>query len=81
MEHKKLRKIFHETEQWGNILDVGDVGSLNDKVENGEIVDIIRVAEALHEKKIAYIADMISERENVKLVLIAGPFFRKNYFC
>lgn len=73
VEQKKLRKIFHETEQWGNILGVGDVGSLNDKVENGEIVDIIRVAEALHEKKIAYIADMISERENVKIVLIAGP--------
>lgn len=73
VEHKKLRKIFHETEQWGNILDVGDVGSLNDKVQNGEIVDIIRVAEALHEKKIAYIADMISERQNVKIILIAGP--------
>lgn len=73
VEHKKLSKIFYETEQWGNILDVGDVGSLNDKVESGEIVDIIRVAEALHEKKIAYIADMISERKNSKIVLIAGP--------
>jgi Uridine kinase len=73
VEHKKLRKIFYETEQWGNILGVGDVGSLNNKVENGEIVDIIRVAEALHEKKIAYIADMISERQNVKIILIAGP--------
>ncbi|WP_032076005.1 nucleoside kinase [Clostridium drakei] len=72
-EYKKLSKIFRETEQWGNILDVGDVGSLNDKVEDNEIIDIIRVAEALHEKKIAYIADMISERKNVKIVLIAGP--------
>lgn len=72
-EYKKLSKIFHETEQWGNILGVGDVGSLNDKVEDNEIIDIIRVAEALHEKKIAYIADMISERKNVKIVLIAGP--------
>ncbi|MBV7272161.1 nucleoside kinase [Clostridiaceae bacterium UIB06] len=73
VEHKKLGKIFFETEQWGNILGVGDVGSLNDKVENGEIIDIIRVAEALHEKKIAYIADMISERKDTKIVLIAGP--------
>lgn len=72
-EYKKLSKIFRETEQWGNILGVGDVGSLNDKVEDNEIIDIIRVAEALHEKKIAYIADMISERKNVKIVLIAGP--------
>lgn len=73
VEHKKLRKIFYETEQWGNILGVGDVGSLNDKVESREIIDIIRVAEALHEKKIAYIADMINERKNVKIILIAGP--------
>ncbi|WP_186428778.1 nucleoside kinase [Clostridium sp. BSD9I1] len=73
IEHKKLAKIFKETEEWGRILDVADVGSLNDKVESGEMIDIIRVAEALHEKKAAYIADMISERKNTKLILIAGP--------
>lgn len=73
MEYKKLSKIFYETEQWGNILDVGDVGSLNDIVESKEIVSMIRVAEALHEKKIAYIADMITARKDVKVVLIAGP--------
>ncbi len=73
IERKKLSKIFYETEQWGNILGVGDVGSLNDKVENGDIINIIRVAEALHEKKIAYIADMINDRKEVKVVLIAGP--------
>jgi uridine kinase len=73
IEHKKLAKIFYETELWGHILDVADVGSLNDKVDSGEIVDIIRVAEALHEKKIANIADMINDRKEVKIVLIAGP--------
>ena len=73
VERKKLTKIFYETEQWGNILGVGDVGSLNNKVENGEIIDIIRVAEALHEKKIAYIADMINDRKELKVILIAGP--------
>ncbi|MBM7870527.1 uridine kinase [Clostridium pascui] len=73
IEHKKLAKIFKETEEWGRILDVADVGSLNNKVESGEMIDIIRVAEALHEKKAAYIADMISERKNTKLILIAGP--------
>lgn len=73
VERKKLSKIFYETEQWGNILGVGDVGSLNDKVVSGEIVNLIRVAEAFHEKKIAYIADMINDRKETKLVLIAGP--------
>lgn len=73
IEYKKLAKIFYETEQWGNILGVGDVGSLNEKVHSGEIRNIIQVAEALHEKKIAYIADMISDRHETKLVLVAGP--------
>ncbi len=73
LEYKKLAKIFYETEQWGNILEVGDVGSLNSKVNNGDILNIIHVAEGLHEKKIAYIADMIYERKDTKLVLIAGP--------
>lgn len=73
IDRKKLTKIFVETEEWGNILHVGDVGALNDTVVNGDIVTLIRVAEALHEKKIAYIADMINEKKDVKVVLIAGP--------
>ncbi|MEG0771867.1 nucleoside kinase [Clostridium sp.] len=72
-EHKKLAKIFYEAEEWGNILDVGDVGSLNEVITNGDIVSLIRIAEALHEKKIAYVADKIHEKKTVKLVLIAGP--------
>jgi uridine kinase len=72
-EHKKLAKIFYEAEEWGNILEVGDVGSLNKVINDGDIVSLIRVAEALHEKKIAYIADKIHEKKTVKLVLIAGP--------
>jgi len=72
-KHEKLAKIFDEAEKCGEILGVGSVGALNDEVVNGDIVNLIRVAEALHEKKIAYIADMIYKRGKVKLVLIAGP--------
>ncbi|MFT5873344.1 MAG: uridine kinase [Clostridium sp.] len=72
-KHEKLAKVFYEAEQWGEILGVGSVGALNDEIVNGDIVNLIRVAEALHEKKIAYIADMIHKRGQVKLVLIAGP--------
>jgi uridine kinase len=73
IKHEKLAKVFYEAAQWGEILGVGSVGALNDEVVNGDIVNLIRVAEALHEKKIAYIADMIHQKEKVKLVLIAGP--------
>ncbi|MGE5628695.1 MAG: nucleoside kinase [Solirubrobacterales bacterium] len=82
IENNKLNKIFRETEQWAKILDVGHVGSLNNKVQQGGIGDIVKISEALHEKKIANIADMISDREKVKLVLIAGPSSSgKTTFC
>lgn len=71
--HKKLSQIFLETEKWLSILGVGEVGSLNDKVESKELNDLIMVSEALHEKKIAHIADMIKSKSETKVVLIAGP--------
>ena len=72
-ENRKLSNIFLETERWLDIIGVGEVGSLNDKVEKHELRDLIMVSEALHEKKIAQIADMINEKKEIKVVLIAGP--------
>lgn len=73
-EQKKLFNIFTEYKRWGHILGVDNVGALNDIVESGQISDFIRVSEALQEKKIAQIADMISEStEKKRIVLIAGP--------
>ena len=72
-EQKKLANIFYETEHWLNILDIGEVASLNEKVTSNEKKDLILISEALHEKKIAYIADAIASKEKIKVVLIAGP--------
>lgn len=72
-EQKSLSKIFKETKRWLNILGVGEVGTLNEKISNNESQNVIMVAEALHEKKIANIADDINERKDVKIILIAGP--------
>lgn len=73
IEQKKLSKVFKEAEDWGDIMDVAHVGALNKKIVNNTISDMIRVNEALHEKKIAYIADEITDDKNIKIVLIAGP--------
>lgn len=71
---QKLFQIFSEYRQWINILGVDNVGKLNDIVESGKIDEFIRISEALHEKKIARIADMIHERrDKVKIVLVSGP--------
>lgn len=49
------------------------MASLNNLITEGKLPDLIRVSEALHEKKIAQIADSISQHSKVRLVLIAGP--------
>lgn len=73
-EQKKLFKVFIEYKKWVRILGVENVGALNDIVRAGEIGDLIRVSEALHEKKIAEIADKITNHEEEKrIVLISGP--------
>ncbi|MBP8639040.1 MAG: nucleoside kinase [Dictyoglomi bacterium] len=70
----KLFQAFYEYKNWLSILGLNNVSSLNSAIENGEISEIIKVAEALHEKKIAQIADEICSRlPDLKLVLIAGP--------
>lgn len=72
-EQKSLTNVFRETEKWLNILDIGEVGSLNEKVIKNELQDVVMVSEALHEKKIANIADKIFSEKDVKIILIAGP--------
>jgi uridine kinase len=74
VEQRKLSDIFLEAEQWGSILRCGYVSTLNEYVEQNAVADIIRVAEALHEKKIAQIADFVAEhKDKVRLILVAGP--------
>ncbi|NLJ98867.1 MAG: nucleoside kinase [Tissierellia bacterium] len=72
-EQKKLAKVFKDAKEWANILDLAYVGSLNEKIINGEIGEVIRISEALHEKKIAQIADIICEDDDINMILIAGP--------
>ena len=73
VEQPKLFEIFREYKQWVEILGVSTVGSINEQVQDGKAGDLIKISEALHEKKVAQIADMIKHRGDVRLVLIAGP--------
>jgi len=72
----KLFEIFRESDKWGTILGFDTAGAMNSLIKKGEGLEVMRIAEALHEKKIAQIADMISERREgggASLILIAGP--------
>ena len=72
-ETKKLYRSFEEYEKIHRVLNVSNVTELNNWVKSGNIGELIRISEALHEKKIAQIADKITENSNKKIVLIAGP--------
>jgi len=68
----KVSDVFEESSEWARIVNADTVGALNDnlcKMGNGMI---IRITEALHEKKIALLADRIVN-EHRQVVLIAGP--------
>jgi len=69
---KQLFDVFTEYTNWIRILGVEDVGRLNEVVKNGRIHEFILISEALHEKKIAHIADMIVNQKK-RIILIAGP--------
>lgn len=73
-EEKKLFTIFNEFKKWNRILGIENVGALNNIVSQGKVGEIIKISEALHEKKIANIADMINDSEHMKkIILISGP--------
>lgn len=72
VDEVKLYQAFGEQTRWDALLGVNYVADLNDKIESGEYKELIQLSEALHEKKIAEIADMIKTQKK-RLVLIAGP--------
>lgn len=77
VNQEKMLEVFKEYLHWSDIMNMNNVGDFNVACNKGHATDIINVAEALQEKKIAQIADTIYHRgENgnrVKIVLISGP--------
>jgi len=73
-EYPKLLATFREYGDWLNTLGIPSVGSLNEAIGAGRSRELVLVAEALHEGRIAEVARMVAERrERVRVVLIAGP--------
>jgi len=70
----KLAKIFYEAERWAEIMEVNTIADLNEAIANGTVSKLIKVSEALHEKKVANIADEIKDhKDRGNVILIAGP--------
>ena len=73
-DHPKLVSVFHEYGQWMELMGVRDVGALNDVIGGERAREVVLVAEALHEQRLAGIAHEIASRPGeTQLVLVAGP--------
>lgn len=69
----KLINIYEERKKWANIMGISFLSDLNNIIKNKEYPELIRTMEALHENKIAKIANMIANNPAKRIILIAGP--------
>ncbi len=72
-EREKLFKTLREGCAWNETMGIETVGELNDVISSGDISELMMVQEALQEKKISQIAEMIAADRTKKFVMIAGP--------
>ena len=73
---QKMFSIFDGYSEWVEIMGVATVGKLNKRIEQGDTSELIQIAEAVHEKRLARIADTIAKanrERGLRLVLISGP--------
>jgi len=74
VDYPKLISVFREYGEWMDLMGVRDVGRLAQVIEEKHIRELVLVAEALHEQRVARIAEEIAARRGqMRLVLIAGP--------
>ena len=71
----KMFDIFNEYKSWNRLMKIDKVAALNLACQKNRTFDIVKLSEALQEKKITQIADRIAHREGgrPKFVLISGP--------
>ncbi len=70
----KLFEIYKESRDWAEILKVSYAGDVNELVVKNQMSEMIKISEALHEKKIATISDKIKQQiDRIKVIMIAGP--------
>ena len=72
LESPNFFRVFSEGERWGQLMECETVADLNDLTTSGRIRELIRINEALHEKRYSQIADMICQK-GAKAVMLAGP--------
>ncbi len=72
LHQDSMFKIFSEYSAWNKLLKINNVSEFNVACKNNRSFELIKLAEALHEKKVAQIADRIAEKKP-RILFIAGP--------
>ncbi len=70
---EKLFEVMQGSTAWGETMGLATVGDVNDWISSGKTVDMVLIAEARQEARIAAIAKQIASRPEIKFVMIAGP--------
>lgn len=71
-EMPNFLSVSNEGARWCQLMDCDTVSDLNTLVENGKIRELVRVNEALHEKRFSQVADMVCQ-QGAQIVMLAGP--------
>ena len=70
----KIAATLAKYSDWCSVIRVNGIGTLNSAISNGQAINLINMAESLHERNYAAIADQIyAQRDRIKAVFIAGP--------
>ncbi len=73
---EKMFEIFQEYQRWVDLINIPNVGALNSKILSGDTSELIQLGEALHERELAKLADLVAfsvQRQGRRMVMISGP--------
>lgn len=73
IKQDKMFDVLEEHKYRVEVLNASNIGRINEQVLNGQSGELIKISEALHERKIAQIAERICSRPQTRLILISGP--------
>ena len=72
--HEKYVKSLDEYSNWGKLLNINNIGELNEAIIKEGAGEIINLSEAIQDYKLLSIAEEISKNQkNIKVVLLSGP--------
>ncbi len=69
----KLFQVFQEFENWGRLIGISNVAELNERIQEGYMNELVLMSETMIEKKLSELAVEITQRQETRFILIAGP--------